>query len=60
MIHEHDHACECGHHHEEDVEHLHTNRYEEAFEKFAKAGTIEQIAEKVKILLEKKEKENVL
>ncbi len=58
MIHEHDHACECGHHHEEDVEHLHTNRYEEAFEKFAKAGTIEQIAEKVKILLEKKEKEN--
>lgn len=58
MIHEHDQACGCGDHHEEDVEHLHTNRYEEAFEKFSKAGTIEQVAEKVKKLLEKKEKEN--
>lgn len=58
MIHEDDHACGCGHHHEEDVEHLHTNRYEEAFEKFPVAGTIEQVKEKVKNLLEKHEKEN--
>ena len=58
MIHEDDHACGCGHHHEEDVEHLHTNRYEEAFEKFPVAGTIGQVKEKVKNLLEKHEKEN--
>ncbi len=58
MIHEDDHACGCGHHHEEDVEHLHTNRYEEAFEKFPVADTIEQVKEKVKNLLEKHEKEN--
>ena len=58
MIHEDDHACGCGHHHEEDVEHLHTNRYEEAFEKFPVVGTIEQVKEKVKNLLEKHEKEN--
>ena len=59
--HGHDHGEEEsheGHHHEEDVEHLHTNRYEEAFEKFPVAGTIEQVKEKVKNLLEKHEKEN--
>lgn len=58
MVHEHDHDCECGHHHEEDSEHLHTDRYQEAFAKFEPAGTTEQVAERVKILLDKHEKEN--
>ncbi|MDO4754778.1 MAG: deoxyribose-phosphate aldolase [Parabacteroides sp.] len=59
MIHEHDHAYGCGHSHEEDVEHLHTNRYEEAFAKYPSAGTAEQVTEKVKALLEKNAKENL-
>lgn len=58
MIHEHDHDCDCGHHHEEDIEHLHTNKYEQAFNNFEPAGTIEQIIEKVKTLLDTHEKEN--
>ena len=58
MIHEHDHDCDCGHHHEEDIEHLHTNKYEQAFNNFEPAGTIEQVIEKVKILLDTHEKEN--
>ncbi|MBQ8529585.1 MAG: deoxyribose-phosphate aldolase [Parabacteroides sp.] len=58
MIHEHDHDCDCGHHHEEDIEHLHTNKYEQAFNNFEPAGTIEQVIEKVKTLLDTHEKEN--
>ena len=58
MIHEHDHDCDCGHHHEEDIKHLHTNKYEQAFNNFEPAGTIEQIIEKVKTLLDTHEKEN--
>ena len=58
MIHEHDHDCDCGRHHEEDIEHLHTNKYEQAFNNFEPAGTIEQIIEKVKTLLDTHEKEN--
>lgn len=58
MIHEHDHDCDCGHHHEEDIKHLHTNKYEQAFNNFEPAGTIEQVIEKVKILLDTHEKEN--
>lgn len=58
MIHEHDHDCDCGHHHEEDIEHLHTNKYEQAFNNFEPAGTIEQVIEKVKALLDTHEKEN--
>lgn len=58
MIHEHDHDCDCSHHHEEDIEHLHTNKYEQAFNNFEPAGTIEQVIEKVKTLLDTHEKEN--
>lgn len=54
----HDHECSCGHHHDEDSEHLHTDKYQEAFEKFDAAGTEEEVANRVKTLLEKHEKEN--
>lgn len=58
MVHEHGHDCECGHHHEEDTEHLHTDKYREAFVKFEPAGTNEEVAQRVKTLLDKHEKEN--
>lgn len=58
MVHEHDHDCECGHHHDEDSEHLHTDRYQEAFARFEPAGTQEEVAERVKSLLDKHEKDN--
>ncbi|RHJ77004.1 deoxyribose-phosphate aldolase [Parabacteroides sp. AM08-6] len=58
MTHEHNHACGCGHEHEQDSEHLHTNKYQQAFNKFEAAGSEELIAGKVKSILEKHEKEN--
>lgn len=59
MTHEHDHACGCGHHqHDEDIEHLHTNKYQQAFDKFETAGSIEEVSERVKTLLEKQENTN--
>lgn len=54
----HDHDCSCGHHHNEDSEHLHTDKYQEAFEQFEAAGTEEEVINRVKTLLEKHEKEN--
>lgn len=58
MVHEHDHVCGCGHSHEEDSEHFHMNKYQQAFEKFEDAGTLEEVSEKVKSILTKREKEN--
>ena len=58
MTHEHNHACGCGHEHEQDSEHLHTNKYQQAFNKFEAAGSEELIAGKVKSILENHEKEN--
>lgn len=58
MVHEHDHDCECGHSHDEDSEHLHTDKYQEAFAKFEPAGSAGEVAERVKTLLDKYEKEN--
>lgn len=58
MVHEHDHECGCGHHHDENSEQLHTDRYQQAFARFEPAGTDEQVAGQVKTLLEKHEKEN--
>ena len=59
MAHEHDHECGCGHHHhDEDTEHLHTDKYQQAFAKFEPAGSPEEVAERVKTLLEKHGKEN--
>ena len=57
MAHEHDHECGCGHHHQ-DTEHLHTDKYQQAFAKFEPAGSPEEVAERVKTLLEKHGKEN--
>ena len=59
MAHEHDHECGCGHHHhDEDTEHLHTDKYQQAFAKFEPAGSPEEVAERVKTVLEKHGKEN--
>ena len=58
MVHEHDHECGCGHHHDERSEHLHTDRYQQAFARFEPSTTDEQVAELVKTLLEKHEKDN--
>lgn len=59
MTHEHDHACGCRHHqHDEDIEHLHTNKYQQAFDKFEAIGSIEEVSEQVKTLLEKQENTN--
>lgn len=43
---------------QEDFEHLQTDKYQQAFAKFEPAETDEQVAERVKTLLEKHEKEN--
>lgn len=43
---------------QEDFEHLQTDKYRQAFAKFEPAETDEQVAERVKTLLEKHEKEN--
>ena len=74
MAHEHNHSCNCGHDHDHEHEHSHehvhyqdadddngfshSDKYHEAFDHFEEAGTAEQIAAKVKSILEKQEKEN--
>lgn len=41
-----------------DPENLHSNKYQQAFDRFESAGTSAQVAERVKALLDKHEKEN--
>lgn len=49
---------ERGFIYEDDPEHLHTNKYEQAFNLFAPIGTSEQVAEQTRQLLAAHEKEN--
>lgn len=64
MTHQHDRDCNCGHEHEHDNEHeysiepVKTDKYHEAFGKFESLGTENQIAERVKTIIEKRSKEN--
>lgn len=74
MTHEHNHSCNGGHDHDHEHEHSHehipyvdaegdndysnSDKYHEAFQHFEEAGTAEQVAARVKSLLDKQEKEN--
>lgn len=74
MAHEHNHSCDCGHDHDYEHEHSHehipyidaeedndysnSDKYHEAFHHFEEAGTAEQVAARVKSILDKHEKEN--
>ena len=60
MIHEHHHDCDCEHEHghDESKEYPRMDKYHEAFNRFEKAGSMDQVEKSVKALLEVSEKEN--